>query len=234
MLHKCFIFPIASKNLEVRYDQYLYDQTTAKEFASNYLPESLHKGRGQQVFDIGCGRGRHVAMLNQLGYSVTGMDLQSHPYWTRIPQASFMVGTTECLSFVPEEMFDLVICVQVLMYLVDDGTALAHIRRILKRQGTLLLQVTNAENLHTVMTRQSLAEDPYLQRYYKQSDLCNKLTQHNFIIDRVWNEKLYTPFFVLPGNFLYEFILSQALRRFWDKLVPPRHLGLINILAHAA
>jgi SAM-dependent methyltransferase len=234
MLNKYLIVPIVSKSVGVRYNQYLCDKTTANEFASNYLPEALHNGSSREAFDIGCGRGRHVAMLNQLGYSVTGLDLQSHPYWTRIPQASFMVGTTDCLSFIPEEVFDLVICVQVLMYLVYDGTALAHIRRILKRGGTLLLQVTNAENLHTVITKQSLAEDPYLQRYYKQSELCNKLAQHNFIIDRIWTEKFYTPFFVLPGNILYEFILSQPLKRFWDKLVPPRHLGLINILAHPA
>lgn len=234
ILNKYIVIPITSKGIETRYNKYLYDKTTANEFASNYLPEALRNGSSREAFDIGCGRGRHVAMLNQLGFAVTGMDIQSHPYWSRIPEPSFVLGTTDCLSYIPGEVFDLVVCMQVLMYLFDDDTILSHIRRMLKGEGYLLLQVTNAENLHTTLTKQPLAEDPYLQRYYKQSELCNKLAQNGFKIVRIWTEKFYTPFFVLPGNILYEFILNQPLKRFWDKLVPPQHLGLINILAHAA
>jgi ubiquinone/menaquinone biosynthesis C-methylase UbiE len=233
LLYKLLLDPIISHSVEACYERYLFDKRTAEHFARTHLPPEIQNGKGQQAFDIGCGRGRHVAILSQLGFTVTGMDLQKHLYWERIPKATFIVGSTECLSYIPDTTFDLVICMQVLMYLADDNGILAHIRRMLKSEGYFLIQVTNKENLHTILTKEPLAQDPYLQRYYEQSELCDKLKRHGFIIDRIWTEKFYTPFFVLPGNILYDFVLNDPLRASWDRLVHPRYLGLINILARA-
>lgn len=230
-LYRRVIGPFVSSMVEARYDRYLSDKRMAEHFARTYLPPEMQNGKGRQVFDIGCGRGRHVAMLSQLGFTVTGMDLKPHPYWGRLSKSTFIVGSAECLQYIPNAAFDFVICMEVLMYLADDDTLLAHIRRMLKRGGYFLLQVTNKDNLHTVLTKEPLAQDPYLQRYYNQSELCHKLKQNGFKVDRVWTEKFYIPFFILPGNLFYEFILSPSLQATWDKLVPSRYLGLINILA---
>jgi len=230
-LYKVLVTPIVSKCIETRYEQYLSDKATASQFAKTYLPETLQEGWGRNAFDVGCGRGRHAAMLSQLGFQVTGMDLQPHPYWSRIPNASFLVGTVGSLSSIPNGTFDLVVCMQVLMYLLDDNTALAQMRRILKREGYLFLQVTNADNLHTAFTQQPLIEDPYLERYYHKPDLCNKLEQNGFMVERVWMEKFYFPFFVSLGNICYEFVLNDKLRAILDRWISPRHLGLMNILA---
>lgn len=234
LLYKHFISPLFSRSVEARYESYLSNETKATAFARYYLPEEIRNGRGRQAFDLGCGRGRHVALLRQLGYDVLGMDFQSHPYWAKIPGASFLVGTGDSLDYLPLESFDLILCIQVLMYLSEDEGVLSHLRRLLRGGGYLLLQVTNAENLHTALTKKPLAEDPSLQKYYTQAELCRKLAQHDFKIERVWTEKLYLPFIVLPGNLLYEFILSRPLKGFWDKLASPRQLGLINVLARAA
>lgn len=231
LLHKLLFDPIISRSIETRYERYLSDQETAKRFARTYLPLEMQNGEGRQVLDIGCGRGRHVAMLNQLGFTVTGMDVQRHPYWGRISNADFIIGSAECLPYIPDSSFDLIVCMQVLMYLKNDDLVLAQIRRILKREGYLLLQVTNKENLHTFLTNQPLTQDPFIQRYYKESELCSKLQERGFTIDRVWTEKFYTPFFILPGNLFYEFVLPQTLQAVWDKLIPSQHLGMINILA---
>ena len=230
-LYKLFLSPIISRRIEACYERYLFDERTAEHFALTHLPQEMQNGKGLRAFDIGCGRGRHAAMLSQLGFGVTGMDLQTYPYWRRIPEATFIVGSTECLPYVPDTSFDFIACMQVLMYVADDDAVLAHMRRMLKQVGYLLLQVTNAENLHTVFTNEPLTQDPYLRRYYKHSELCNKLEQHGFRIGRVWTEKFYPPFFVLPGNILYDLVLNDPLRVSWDRLVHPRYLGLINILA---
>jgi SAM-dependent methyltransferase len=230
-IYKVLLATIAPRRVEAYYERYLSDRKTAEHFAATYLPQEIQNGKGKHVFDIGCGRGRHSAILGQLGFSITGMDLKPHPYWRRISKANFIVGSAECLPYIPDATFDLVNCMQVLMYLADDDAALVHIKRVLKREGYFLLQVTNKENLHTLLTKEPLAPDPYLQRYYKQSEICEKLKKHGFIIDRAWTEKLYTPFFVMPGNILYDFVLGRPLRTYWDRLVPSRYLGMINILA---
>jgi SAM-dependent methyltransferase len=230
-LYKALVTPIVSKGIETRYEQYLSDKATASQFARTYLPEPLQEGWDRNAFDVGCGRGRHAAMLSQLGFHVTGMDVQPHPYWSRIRNASFLVGTVGSLSSIPNGTFDLVVCMQVLMYLIDDDAALAQMRRILKREGYLLLQVTNADNLHTVFTQQPLFEDSYLERYYRKADLYNKLEQNGFIVERLWMEKFYFPFFVSLGNIFYEFVLNDRLRAILDRWMSPRHLGLMNILA---
>ena len=191
-------------------------------------------GEDEERLTSVCGRGRHAALLRQLGYDVIGMDVQSHPYWARIPGAFLIVRNGRgSRTDLPPEGFDLVVCVQVFMYLSDDEGVLSHLRRLLRRGGTLVLQVPNAENLHTALTKKPLADHPSLQRYYTQTELCGKLARHGFTMDRLWTEKLYLPFLIWPGNLLYEVILSRPLKEVWDKLVPPRKLGLINVLAHA-
>jgi SAM-dependent methyltransferase len=231
LVYKLLFDRIISRIIESRYERYLCDNKNAEDFARTYLPPKMYNKEERHAFDIGCGRGRHVAMLNQLGFAVTGMDIQEQSYWRKIPEANFIIGSTECLSYFPDNIFDFIISMQVLMYLVDDEGALVHIRRMLKKDGYFLLQVTNKENLHTVLTKRPLTRDPYLQRYYSQSELCDKLDWNGFKVVRTWTEKLYTPFFVLPGNILYEFLLNRSLQRAWDRLVSPRYLGLINILA---
>lgn len=225
--------PITKRQVEAHYERYLSDKGTAEHFARTYLPRELQREKNHLAFDIGCGRGRHSAMLSQLGFYVIGIDLQPHPYWSRISNANLLVGSAECLSYFPDNTFDLILCMQVLTYLKDDDAALVHIRRMLKRGGYFLLQVLNKENLHTLLTNEPLVWEPYLQRYYAQTEMCGKLEKHGFIIDRIWTEKLYTPFFVTVGNILYDFILNRSLRTYWDRLVPFRYLGMINILARA-
>jgi len=233
LLHKLLFDPIVHRSIETRYERYLSDEETAKRFARTYLPPEMQNGEGRQALDIGCGRGRHVAMLNQLGFAVTGMDVQRHPYWGRISKADFIIGAAECLPYIPDSSFDFVACIQVLMYVNDDSAVLEEIRRILIKEGDLLLQVTNKENLHTLYTKEPLIPDPYLQRYYTQSEICSKLEKHGFTIGRVWTEKFYVPHLVSIGNVLYEFVLNQSMRAIWDRLVPSQHLGLINIWARA-
>lgn len=233
-IYKVLFETIASRRVEAYYERYLSDRKMAEHFAATYLPQEMQDGKGKHVFDIGCGRGRHSAILSQLGFSITGMDLQPHRYWRRISKANFIVGSAECLSYFPDATFDFVICMQVLEYLNDDNTVLVDIRRMLKPGGYFLLQVPNKENLRTVLTNEPLTLEPCLLRYYKQSELCEKLKRHGFTINRAWTEKFYTPFFVLPGNILYEFVLNRRLQTVWDRLVSPRHLGLINILARPA
>ncbi len=231
LFYKALVDPVVSRKVEERYEQYLSDKKAVERYARAHLPPEMRHGRKQRVLDVGCGRGRHVAILSQLGFAVTGMDLIAHPYWKRISNAAFIVGSAECLRYIPDSSFDVVACMQVLMYLNNDDSVLEEIKRILKGNGYLLLQVTNKENLHTVCTKGPLIPDPYLQRYYTQSELCSKLEKHGFRIGRVWTEKFYLPFIASIGNVVYEFVLSDSMRAIWDKLVPSRHLGLINVLA---
>ena len=85
--------PIASKLSPLRYfgdwrvNQYyrrtLNSEAMAQEWGRHAL-FGLNLEHGAAVLDHGCGRGRHVAFLRQLGFSVAAQDIESHPAWKGI------------------------------------------------------------------------------------------------------------------------------------------------------
>lgn len=52
------------------------DRSEAGQFLANLMGE-LKLSKGSNVLDMGCGKGRHCILLNELGFDVVGIDLSS-------------------------------------------------------------------------------------------------------------------------------------------------------------
>ena len=211
----------------------LYDRTLAESFRRTYLSDELQV-ETCRVLDFGCGWGRHSAMLAQLGFSVVAMDIVPTTFWNRVEGVHFLVAGAKELAAFESGNFGLCVCMQVLMYVEDDFQCLKDIRMALAREGYLLLQVTNRDNLYTKITGKFLSDDPFLIRYYGQDEIIQLVEQAGFQVVKTWTEKVYAPIFHRVFNYFYGIVLSEAIQAKLSSLIPARYRGLINVLAQRA
>lgn len=114
------------------------------------------------ALDIGCGSGVYTEELLRLGYDTTGMDLSaemieaSRRRFTGLtrngPSVHLLTGDIEHLPF-EDASFDLVLCVGVLGYLIEDEQAIREMARVTKPGGHVVVNVTNAFSLSDLDTR---------------------------------------------------------------------------------
>lgn len=95
------------------------------------IPESA------KILDAGCGEGVLVEKYREMGYNITGLDLNySSEHVTK--------GDLLNMPF-EDEAFDIVLCLDVIEHLnfQDQVPALREMHRILKEDGTVLLAIPN-------------------------------------------------------------------------------------------
>lgn len=108
--------------------------------------------RHKRALDVGCGGGRWSSLLADLGFEVTGIDLQSNllKYAAeRDHRVNFV--HTDIQSFSSERSFDLIVSVTVLQHLPDSeqAVAIAKIRELLSPGGyVLVLENTRDRGSH--------------------------------------------------------------------------------------
>jgi SAM-dependent methyltransferase len=225
-----FLEKMRARKIEEMYQNYLYNTHWARDFKKRYFPSDLSLS-DKLIFDFGCGRGRHAALVSQLGSTVLGVDILPQEFWRKIPYASFLVGSDRELPCIKNDSFDLVITMQVLMYLEDDHGAIREIHRILKKGGYVLLQVANKKNLYTLVRKKPIISDSRLKRYYTIDEIEDLVRSAGFLIERIWTEKFYAPFSPIPINYFLEIISPPWALNLASLLTPPAWRGLINILA---
>lgn len=114
------------------------------------------------ALDIGCGSGVYTEELLRLDYETTGMDLSGEMIAScerrfaglpnTAPSVHLQVGDVEHLPF-NDASFDLVLCVGVLGYLIEDERAVRELVRVTKPGGHIVVNVTNAFSLSDIDTR---------------------------------------------------------------------------------
>ena len=109
---------------------------------------------GARVLDVGCGRGRNILYLSQVGLAVCGCDLS--PVALQVARqrmqkanatAIFQVADSINLPF-PDGLFEAAICVHVLPYQLkaDIVQSIRELRRILKPGGRLYLDLLDCDD----------------------------------------------------------------------------------------
>jgi len=101
-----------------------------------------------RLLDVGCGSGTLLGLLKQRGFHVRGFDSSSEAagiaksesdvdvvVGTRLQDAGFAAGS-----------FDLVTLFHVMEHVTDPRSVLSEVRRILRPEGRLVLQVPNIES----------------------------------------------------------------------------------------
>lgn len=107
---------------------------------------------GEKVLDVGCGGGVYGIAMAKQGAKVIGLDLAKEAIefatrWARQEKVSFkgIVGDAEKLPF-KNQSFDLVFFGALLHHLPDCSVALAEAKRVLKKNGRLVLAEPNGFN----------------------------------------------------------------------------------------
>jgi SAM-dependent methyltransferase len=98
---------------------------------------------GRRFLDIGCGAGGALMVARQRGADVAGVDASTELVAIareRLPGATIEVGDMEDLPF-PDETFDIVTGINSFQFAQSLTNALAEAKRVLRRDGTLVLLV---------------------------------------------------------------------------------------------
>lgn len=167
------------------------DNETIREFRQALQDlQVLNPNRGH-LLDVGCGIGVFVALAEADGWKARGIDVSEFASRHAREQLGLDVaqGTLETVSLA-EESFDVVTMWDVLEHMPDPAKELQAARRILKRDGYLLLNTPNEAGLQKIVAnlvyRSSFGHIRYpLEKlyhiyhlYYFTPDTLRKLLEH--------------------------------------------------------
>lgn len=113
---------------------------------SEVLEENLRYRKSW--LDLGCGNNIIIAENPIQGFKI-GLDRELHP---RLQSRQFCAGDAYHLPF-DDESFDLITCRYLLEHLQEPERMMEEVSRILKPQGSFLLQTTNRKNLWIKLSR---------------------------------------------------------------------------------
>ena len=107
-------------------------------------------GGGKKALDLGCGDGLEAIYLARLGYSVTALDIESHPRWKRVEKdwkgrIRFKKADASKLKAL-KGSYDLVFEKDMLHHVDEPLKVLAEMKRLLKKGGTLHIAECNRYN----------------------------------------------------------------------------------------
>lgn len=143
---------------------YFYQDATIHTWWAPEAPDSIHyhhfreqlswvvsqvEWSGKRVLDIGTGKGRLAVAAALRGARVTGLDLSAEMLRDGRQAArdaslslGFALGDAELLPF-PNQMFDVVTCLEALMHFPRPEVALPEMARVVRSGGTVIFSVTN-------------------------------------------------------------------------------------------
>ncbi len=114
---------------------------------AKFIFYSVEKEKPQRVLDAGCGRGFYLKALGHFNFieEIHGVDIVDKYLKTakrNCRGSKFKIQKANIYSLpFPDNYFDCVICSEVLEHLSNDKKALNELKRVLKKEGTLLLTV---------------------------------------------------------------------------------------------
>jgi 2-polyprenyl-3-methyl-5-hydroxy-6-metoxy-1,4-benzoquinol methylase len=116
----------------------------------------------ERILDIGCGTGAVMKLLSEKGYQVDGVDSSDEAIgYCRDKELKVQLGSAEETSF-DSESFDVVLALDVLEHLSDDGLGVKEMARVLKAGGTAIITVPAHASLFSI-------HDQRLQHYRRYS-----------------------------------------------------------------
>jgi 2-polyprenyl-3-methyl-5-hydroxy-6-metoxy-1,4-benzoquinol methylase len=135
-----------SKNAGTR-----YTFTRRMEAVYQMLPEIAPE---TQILEIGCGAGLLCLELARTAKIIIGIDISHFALdfgnhvkkYMKCENGSFQISDAETLGF-REQVFDLIICSEVLEHLIAPEKALSEIRRVVKNTGTVIVTTPCAVSL---------------------------------------------------------------------------------------
>jgi len=147
-----------------------------------------------KVLELGCGPGKYVAMISQLGFEVIGVDPVTFPSWEVIKKNTLAELRSdvfaEQLPF-QSEYFDHAVCLGALLYFDSPQTAMSELHRVMKPGGRLVLRTVNKSNLYTKTTGKKL--DPASKNLYDMDQLISLISASGFKVEEHFTYGFWPP-----------------------------------------
>ncbi|MCH8156431.1 MAG: class I SAM-dependent methyltransferase [Nitrospinae bacterium] len=244
-------FP-SDEELTRLYSRGNYRTDTGKRFGS--LIESLiHFGRilkrrsihdfvkPGRILDIGCGRGLFLDVMRRGGWSVIGTELNAGTasYAVKVYGLEILDGDVTQHQL-PAESMDAININQVLEHLKNPGEVLTECRRLLRKDGLLIISVPDLRSPQFTIGKENwfLLDIPFHLFHFTEEGLSSLLRKNGFSIRRVKRFNLeYSPFGWLQTllnisnirfNLLYDLLKSRELRG--SEMEPIKPGGIIATL----
>jgi len=161
--------------------------------------------RGGKLLDIGCGTGEFLAMAQDAGYSVTGIDFSQMTI--EIARSQFGLKelypctVEELVSQKPNEKYDVIVFFELLEHVDDVPGFMSSVKRLLAPGGFIALSVPNRDRWRVNPVGLSVREWDYPPNHFtcwSIPALVNLFTRHGFSVlsvkveplkalDRDWN-----------------------------------------------
>lgn len=184
--------------VERYYKRTLRDSQLAERWRDHYFGKDS-VGPGVAVLDHGCGRGRHAALLRQLGCTVGAQDVTAHRWWASIHGCTFQ-AVPEDSRRLPwaDHVFDVALDVEVIHYLSEtDLAALAgEMSRVLRPGGKWLMVEMNAGSYGAFMAKEFFRQLHVIDR------VASVVSAAGFTESSRWYEGFYAPVMPRFVNFL--------------------------------
>lgn len=170
--------------------------------------------RGLRLLDYGCGRGALLRIAREFGMQPTGIETDSLACAAaaKIPGASAYAGLAELRASEPDARFDLIILWTVIEHLRNPWDELAHLRAILRPEGSLLIFTMDIHCLRARLERQKW--ESYENRthlfYFDPKSLQRAAREAGFSESIHWRLKLRHPHHGIIRRWLYH--ITFALR----------------------
>ncbi|MFA6518457.1 MAG: methyltransferase domain-containing protein [Candidatus Shapirobacteria bacterium] len=169
------------------------------QYQSSVLSHTNHRlnimlqfsGNNQRVLDLGCGIGYFMEMLQTKHSKVFGVDISKKALLTA-KRKGLNVIQSNFESKLPfdDNQFDVVTAGEIIEHLYNTSLFLAEIRRILKKNGTLIMSTPNVASLGRRLML-LFGVSPFLEtelsktdaghvRYFTKKSLLSLLTKNKF------------------------------------------------------
>ena len=185
-----------------------------KEYSLALLNEFVDDTSGK-VLDIGCGSGVYVEALYKMGFDVTGVDMSEEMIASTRKRMEMVgndsdkihlrIGDVENIP-APDNEFDLVICIGVFGYLLSDERAQAEIRRVLKPNGKLVLNLTNIYSLSDI---DFVFRKRIKSLFRKGTDVDDKAKCPDYAVQSNWTITERKYFFKAYNPWKYERVMAK-------------------------
>jgi SAM-dependent methyltransferase len=112
------------------------------------LLESVRARAGERLLEVGCGEGGNLFFLVPTGAALFGVDLFPRKLEfarRQLPQCHFVCADVDQLPF-SSELFDIVLCRDLLHHVHERSKALREIARVCRRGGRIVVIEPNGKN----------------------------------------------------------------------------------------
>ena len=194
--------------------------------------------RPGRILDIGCGRGLFLDVMRNVGWNAIGTELnkETASYARKVYGLEILTGDL-IKHKLDGESLDAININQVLEHLKNPNEILIECRRLLRKDGLLLISVPDLRSLQFVIGKENwfLLDLPFHLFHFTEEGLVDLLKTHGFEIRRIKRfSKEYSPFGWLqtllntsgiPFNLLYNLLKSKELRDERFDIISP--LGIV-------